>query len=187
MKDKHISTIWLIYTVVMALIGSQLEGREPVAEKAFLLALFAQILLGVWILLSVAINFLIIYFNIRFKIPAPKRFKDKITPIYELVTYHEAVDYFTIKKYVLKWEEFNYETNLFYIVPFVSLLLKYKYVEIGEYEFEHNISDVTDIALLYEDKYNEIHAKELESKTEKDIKANRINKLNKTFLENYEN
>jgi hypothetical protein len=103
------------------------------------------------------------------------------------VTYHEAVDYFTIKKYVLKWEEFNYETNLFYIVPFVSLLLKYKYVEIGEYEFEHNISDVTDIALLYEDKYNEIHAKELESKTEKDIKANRINKLNKTFLENYEN
>jgi hypothetical protein len=187
MKDKHISTIWLIYTVVMALIGSQIEGEEPLPEKIFFSALIAQFLLVIWILLSFAINFLILYSNIRFKIPAPKRFKDKITPIYEMATYHEAVYHFTIKKYVLKWEEFNYETNLFYIVPFVSLLLKYKYVEVGEYEFEYEISGITDIALLYEDRYNEIHAKELEIKTEKDIKTNRINKLNKTFLENYEN
>jgi hypothetical protein len=171
----------------MALIGSQLEGEEPVAEKVFISALFSQFLLVVWILLSFAINCLIIYSNIRFKIPAPKRFKDKITPIYEMATYYELESYFTIKKYVLKWEEFNYETNLFYIAPFGSLLLKYKYVQVGEYEFEDKIGDVTDIAILYEDKYNKIHAKELESKTEKDIKTNRINKLNKTFLENYEN
>jgi hypothetical protein len=116
----------------------------------------------------------------------PKRFKDKVTPIYEMVTYYELESYFKVKKYELKWREFNLETSLFYIVPFSALFLNYKYEEVGEYEFEYEISGITDIALLYEDKYNEIHAKELKIKTEKDIKINRINKLNKIFLENYE-
>jgi hypothetical protein len=171
----------------MALIGSQLEGEEPLIEKIFISAIIAQFLLVIWILLSFAINFLTLNSNIRFKIPAPKRFKDKVTPIYELVTYHEFVYYFTIKKYVLKWEEFNYETDLFCIVPFVSLLLKYKYIEVGEYEFENKISSITDIAVLYEDRYNEIYEKNLKIRTDEDIKIDMISKLNKTFLENYEN
>jgi len=185
MENKH-TEIWLTYTAIMALLGTQLEGTESIAEKIFFSILAAQIILGAWILISMIINNLLLYSNLRFKITAPKRFKDKVTPIYEMVTYYECDSYFKVKKYELKWKEFDFETSLFFIVPFSALFLNYKYIEVGEYEFEFEISGITDIAALYEDTYNEIHAKELKIKTKDDIKTNRINKLNKIFLENYE-
>ena len=184
MKDES-SEIWLIYTAIMTLIGSQFVSKS-IAENIFISILASQILLAIWIIISIIANSIILECKFRFKISAPKRFKDKVTPIYAIITYHELETYFKVKKYELKWKEFNLETSLFYSVPFASLFLKYKYVEVGEYEFEYEISGITDIALLYEDKYNEIHAKKLEIKTEKDIKTHRINKLNKIFLENYE-
>jgi len=126
------------------------------------------------------------YIDARFKIPAPKRFKTKITPIYEINIYEDYKDFFTVSKHELKWVDFDGYTYLFWFIPFVSLFQHYKYVEVATYEFDTKLEEDTDIGALWEEKFAEKDLKQQIKETEEERLIARVNTLNKTFKDNYE-
>lgn len=89
MKDNIIISLWIIYTVGFGLLGVTLDQNADNIEIFGLCCLFAQLILAVYLLLVGGFNTLLGKFKFRTKISPPKRFKNKVTPIYELITYEK--------------------------------------------------------------------------------------------------
>jgi hypothetical protein len=185
-KDDIVLTLWATYSLGFASLTATLEGRETVVEKFFLGLLFGQIILAIYLLIVLCFNASLRCLKFRIKLPPPKRFLVKITPIYEVNVYDEIDDYFDIIKYELAWVDFNSFDYKFYILPFCTLFKRYKYYEAGSYGFEQKLEESADIGLLYEEKFAEKNKKQMEVETAKQKELDKINKLNKVFKENYE-
>lgn len=187
MKDNIILGLWAIYSISLATLSVVYAGQEDKLEAFGLGCLFAQILLGVYVLLVMLINTGVRKIKHRFKIPAPKRFKNKVTPIYKLNSYEEAKNWFSISKYQLEWTDFDATSYRFWLLPFITLFQRYKYVPVDFfYEFEMDLDGVTNIGLLWEGEFARRNSKEIEVKSAAQKELEKINNLNKVFLENYE-
>jgi len=183
MKDNIILCLWIAYTIGFGLFGVYIDQKADAVEMFGLSCLFGQILLGIYLLLILLLNTMVGKINYRFKIPPPKRFKNKVTPIYKLNVYEGTKNCFSISKYQLEWVDIDFLNYRFSLIPFSALFQRYKYVPVDFfYEFEMDLDGVTDIGLLWESEYS----KELELKSAAQKEKDRVNKLNKVFLENYE-
>jgi len=158
-----------------------LEGKEPFVEKLFIGLLVSQVALGLYILLVLIINCCISGISFRFKLSPPKRFKTKVTPIYKGIAYEEY-GCFTICKYELTWMDFDGNSYRSYLLPFASIFQRYKYKNVGSFEFDYDLDGITDLEALFEGKLVEKN----KIKTEKQRQLDRIDNLNKVFKENYE-
>lgn len=182
MKDRIILFLWVFYTIGFGVLGITLDPKADAIEMFFLSCLFSQIILAGYVFLVLVFNSLLSNFKFRVKLSPPKRFKNKVTPIYELNVYEEVRNWFSISKYQLEWTDFGATSYRFWLLPFITLFQRYKYVPVDCYEFEMDLDGVTNIGLLWEGKYS----KELEVKSAAQKELEKVNKLNKVFLENYE-
>lgn len=72
-------------------------------------------------------------------------------------------------------------------MPFITLFQRYRYVPVDFfYEFEMDLDKIENIGLLWEGEYAKKYSKEIELKTAAQKELEKVNKLNKVFLENYE-
>ncbi len=186
MKDNVVTILWGACTLIFGVLTSQLDGSESTVEKFSLGLLFAQIILGIYLLLVLGFNCLIGNIKFRFKLPPPKRFLTKVTPIYKVSVYEEVENYFNISKYELAWIDFCSGNYRFWLLPFCGLFQIYKYQPIGFYAFEQKLEEGIDIGAMYEVKFAEENKKQIEERTAEQKELDKIDKLNKTFLENYE-
>lgn len=183
MKDNIIACLWIVYTIGFGVLGITLDPKADAIEMFFLSCLFSQIILAGYLLFILIFNSLLSNFKFRIKLSPPKRFKNKVTPIYKLNDYG---GYLSISKYQLEWVDFSTGSYRFILLPFITLFQRYKYVPVDCYEFEMDLDGVTDIGLLWESKFAKKHSKEIELKTAAQKELEKVNKLNKIFLENYE-
>ncbi len=183
---KKLQVIWLLYTLTLGYLTTYLEGEESFPKKFFLGVLGATLILGIYVVFNLILNGCVQYLNVRFKFPPPKKFKNKITPIYKIVSF--VGDYNTVYKYELKWEDIDMGDIELYLIPFSSLFQKYRYIQCNfRYDFEERLENIQNIEELYE---TALEVKKIKDKKENDVYAreiNKLNELNKTFLENYEN
>ncbi|HSE99739.1 MAG TPA: hypothetical protein VLA48_02495 [Nitrososphaeraceae archaeon] len=187
MKDNIILCLWIVYTIGFGVFGVYIDQKADAVEVLGLSCIFAQILLGIYLLLVLGFNSLLSRFiKFRIKLSPPKRFKNKVTPIYKLVPWEETKNCFSISKYQLEWTNFGATSYRFWLLPFITLFQHYKYVPVDCYEFEMDLDGVTNIGLLWEGKYAKKYSKELELKSAAQKELEKVNKLNKVFLENYE-
>lgn len=186
MKKNIILVLWIIYSLGFGLLITTLEGKESFIEKLFLGLLVSQIVLAFYALLVMIINCSIKELSLRFKISPPKRFKTKVTPIYEVTTYEETSSYFSIGKYELAWIDFDSNNSRFYLLPFVTLFQRYRYKAVDFFDFEQKLEENTDIENLFEEKFAEKNKKQIEKETAEKREKDKIDSLNKVFKENYE-
>jgi len=186
MKNNIITALWVTYSLSFGYLMTTLEGEAPFKEKFGLGLLGAQIILGIYLILVLGFNCAIRESKIKFKLPPPKRFLTKITPIYKVSVYEEVENYFNISKYELAWIDFCSENYRFWLLPFCGLFQRYKYQAVGFYAFEQKLEEGMNIEDSYETKSAEENKKQIEEKTAEQKELDKINKLNKIFLENYE-
>lgn len=182
---KKLSIIWLLYTITLGYLSTYAEGGESFLEKFFIGILAANVILAIYITFNLILNGCVQYLNVRFKFLPPKKFKNKVTPIYKITSFTN--DWNTIYKYQLEWEDIDMGDIELYLIPFSSLFQKYRYVQCSfRYEFEERLENIQNIEELYE---TALEVKKIKDKKENDVYAreiNKLNELNKTFLENYE-
>lgn len=186
MKDSLILVLWIIYTIGFGVLGITLDPKADAIEMFGLSCLFAQIVLAGYLFFISVFNVIISNFKFRIKLSPPKRFKNKVTPIYELVPWEETKNCFSISKYQLERTDFDSGCYRFWLLPFITLFQRYKYVPVDCYEFEMDLDAVTNIGLLWESVFAKRYSKESELKTAAQKELEKVNKLNKVFLENYE-
>lgn len=112
-----------------------------------------------------------------FKIPPPKRFKNKVNPIYKIKKDSEG--WYSVSKFELQW---NNEHDLANAIPFSKLFATFDYIFVGSYLFNIELEGITDIEKLWEEE----DAINLAEKELKQRKTDKLEQLNKTFKENYE-
>lgn len=126
---------------------------------------------------------------IEIKLPKRKRYKTKVTPIYQL----EESDYTTGGYYIRKWEldymdEFGLQMLMVFI-PYPIKLLRYKYttknyIYLGD---KTNVLEITeDLGDMFERLWAIEHAKEIEDNRIRKEYQDNLNRINKVFNENYE-
>lgn len=179
-----LNILWGVYSVCFGVLGIYLVDENPQKDTIFLVfALAAQLVLGAWAFLSAVINVVVLEFtDKRFKIPPPKRFSTKQTPIYKLESWDKK---WSVTKYELQWCE-NWEHPSSWLIPFSSFFVRFKYVDVGEYVFDYDLEGITDIGMLWEKRFTEVNIEISAKKTEEQKRTDKIAELNKTFLENYE-
>ena len=125
---------------------------------------------------------------VKIKIPKPKKFLTKVSPIYEVKDDNWNEGYF-IHKYELTYRQKGGVQFLLILIPYPIEILFYEYEWCGSMFLCKNDEIETidrDIKDIYEEKA-EIQRLEYEKdKSIKDSKKNKINQLNKVFNENYE-
>ena len=124
---------------------------------------------------------------LEIKLPKRKRYKTKVTPIYQLEESDLSGGY-----YIIKWE-LSYEDDfglqmLMVFIPYPIKLLRYKYVVAGTVSLGNiKIEEITeDIGITFERLWWVGHAKEIEEKRIRDEYKANLNRINKVFNENYE-
>ena len=124
---------------------------------------------------------------IEIKLPKRKRYKTKVTPIYQLEESDLSGGY-----YIIKWE-LSYEDDfglqmLMVFIPYPIKLLRYKYVVVGTTSLGNiKIKEITeDIGVTFERLWAIANAKEIEEKRIRDEYKNNLDRINKVFNENYE-
>lgn len=185
MKNNIILILWIAYTISLGILGVFLDEKADAIEMFGLSCIFAQLILSGYLLLVGGFNDLIGKFKFRVKLSPPKRFKNKVSPIYKLTVWEGTKNCFSIGKYELQWVDF-YESYRFWLLPFTALFQRYKYVAIDYYEFEIDLDGVTNIGLLWESEFARRHKKEIDLKSAEQKELEKVNNLNKIFLENYE-
>ncbi len=124
---------------------------------------------------------------IEIKLPKRKRYKTKVTPIYQLEESDLSGGY-----YIRKWEldyddEFGLQMLMVFI-PYPIKLLRYKYIT-NKYVYlrEIKIEEITeDLGNMFERLWAIENAKEIEEeRIRKEYKDN-LDRINKVFNENYE-
>lgn len=125
---------------------------------------------------------------LEIKLPKRKRYKTKVTPIYELCESDFSIGYF-IRKWELDYQdEFGLQMLMIFI-PYPIKLLRYKYVsneyvDLGE---KTKISEITeDIGEIFERLWAIENAKEIEERRVKKEYKENMNRINKVFNENFE-
>jgi hypothetical protein len=125
----------------------------------------------------------------RFKLPIQKRFKGKMSPIYQLSSWNDGHDYlYWVTKWELKYSEIGMGSTQSIFIPFSVLFSRLNYVQLKSYK----LGVLTDKELLKLDialewhKANQIASDKEQAKQNKKEEYNAlINRVNKDFKENY--
>lgn len=164
-------------------------------ENIFVFALGTVLILMVWLVFGLSVSSFFSRFKwynkIKFihKFKIPKRYKSKVTPIYELVESDWDGHRLVIKKWSLQY----YEPEIYQIL---SLMLIYptKFLRYG-YQFEDSVflclkKDIESLNGTLEENYERIWGEQNKEYQEevrvKNTRNKMIEDLNKTFLENFE-
>lgn len=124
---------------------------------------------------------------IEIKLPKRKRYKTKVTPIYQLEESDLSGGYY-IRKWELDYEDEFGLQMLMVFIPYPIKLLRYKYITnkyvyLGEIKIEEITEDLGD---MFERLWAIENAKEIEEeRIRKEYKDN-LDRINKVFNENYE-
>lgn len=148
------------------------------------------LLVVVWVGLNLSFNMLLSRITKRFKLPTQKRFKGKMTPIYELSSWVSGSGdrWYWVSKWEIKYSEFDISSWQYGFIPFSGLFSRLKYVNVGKYKLgvlkDKEVVKL-DIALEWE-KQNQIklekeHTKEMKSEEHQKL----VDYVNKNFNENY--
>jgi hypothetical protein len=137
----------------------------------------------------------------KIKLPLPRKFKNKVSPIYKLVErgsgYFETrrliekgSGCYEIEKWGLEYTEIGGWRST--LIPLIGFFEEQKFVHIGTLgEFNtisfsnNNIKFLNSLDTNYEDLLNQKMKAELLKKAEDEIRLSPINKLNKKFNDNY--
>ena len=146
-------------------------------------------LVVVWVIFNLLFNGLFTFTTKRFNLPVQKRFKGKMTPIYELSSWNDGHDrFYWVCKWELKYSEFDMGTWQSISIPFSVLFSRLNYVRVGT----HKLGALTDKEVAKLDisiewyKLNQVkREKELAEEIKSEEYNNLINKVNKDFKENY--
>lgn len=183
MKDKYITIIWAVATVVFSIWLTSIIGEgEDYVECLAISALTFQMILGAYFAISLTINgALREYVSYRFTLPIKEKFKNKKSPIYEL-QYSYLNGTYGISKWELNWCDSNY-----YFIPFSALFQTYKYVEVDNYGsfIESELSNLKSLKKAYEDMYKADKLSNSIKLSEKDKLKHKVEKLNMEFTNNY--
>jgi hypothetical protein len=148
------------------------------------------ILLGtVWVIFNLFFNGFLSCTTKRFKLPTQKRFKGKMTPIYELGSWSDGHEkHYWVTKWELQYSEFEMGSWQSISIPFSVLFSRMQYVRVGT----HKLGVLTDKEVLKLDialewhKLNEIQReKELAKEIKSEEFQSMIDYINKDFKQNY--
>lgn len=124
----------------------------------------------------------------KIKLPLPRKFKNKVSPIYRLVP--KVSGNYEIEKWSLEYVEIEGWRTIF--IPLMGLFEEQKFVHVGTLgNFNSMFNSVNNIKFLnsldtnYEDLLNQKMKAELLKKAEEEIRLSPIKKLNKKFNDNY--
>ena len=127
------------------------------------------------------------YIAINIRLPKRSRFLTKVDPIYELVG---TWDGWVIRKWSLEYSDNSFAIaffSLFLVYP--VNFYRYTYVEKGTIYLPKNLK-VADIDRslgdIYEEEWRIVHADRLSEEAKQKAKEDKIDELNKVFIENYE-
>lgn len=148
-KDRILTILWFTYSFGVGFFLTTLEGKVSDFEKFGLGFLLAQLLLGVWIAISILSN---IPYRGVINLPKRKRFKKKVNPIYKIITNGDSV-FWRVEKFELQYDN-EHDFNTLILIPFARLFNVYRYVSIGFYDFEYDLEGVTNIGLLWEERFS---------------------------------
>lgn len=159
-------------------------------ENLFIVGVMSMI---VWIVIGF-FHMMLHIFNvwdkmaIEIKLPKRKRYKTKVTPIYQLEESDLSGGYY-IRKWELDYEDEFGLQMLMVFIPYPIKLLRYKYITnkyvyLGE---KTKVSEITeDLGDMFERLWAIENAKEIEEKRIRDEYKDNLNRINKVFNENYE-
>ncbi len=127
----------------------------------------------------------------RFKLPIPKRFRGKATPIYKLTDkFHGCQSEYFVSKYELKYEDFDFRDgdNWRWFIPFMFLFNIYRY----SLEYQFSIGKVSEIDVASLDIGTECEFRiarhkmlERKEKEKEAVHQYLIDKVNEKFNQNY--
>jgi len=125
----------------------------------------------------------------RFKLPIQKRFKGKMSPIYQLSSWNDGHDYlYWVTKWELKYSEIGMGSTQSIFIPFSVLFSRLKYVRVGT----HKLGVLTDKEVLKLDialEWHKLNQIQREKELAKEIKSEEfqsmIDYINKDFKQNY--
>jgi len=187
LKEKRNEWLWLIWTTltivfsfIFPIICLTEDKSVDFGEKIFLSAvLFCCISVAYRLLVFCFNSFLAKLVKKRFKID---RLKGRVTPIYEM---KEGIESFIIRKFSVVYTPLNLEWS----VPFSVLFEEQEYLLEDSYKFfkeqGYILEEIKDISLLWEERDASEKLKHNKKISEKIIKQQKIDNLNKQFNENY--
>lgn len=125
---------------------------------------------------------------IEIKLPKRKRYKTKVTPIYQLEKSDLSGGYH-IRKWELDYDDEFGLQMLMVFVPYPIKLLRYKYIT-NKYIYlgdQTKVSEITeDLGDMFERLWSIENAKEIEEKRIRKEYQDNLDRINKVFNENYE-
>jgi hypothetical protein len=128
----------------------------------------------------------------RIKIPPPKRYKNKKSPIYQL---RQGIfsSFYSIQKWEIGWTDVYENKGWYILIPFSGFFMHKRYILLndtyGEYtkkDIEDSYPELHDIAATYEKYKKEAEKKYRNLMKEEDLFENTLKDINSEFLENYE-
>jgi hypothetical protein len=179
LKEKRDSYLWLtLFTLFTIFVVSTIYsvGNNLITNDQTISYTFS--FLGFFIIyrvLTFCFNFLLAEIvKKRWKI---NRLKGRVTPIYKL---EEQYGEYSVIKYSAEYTELN----LMWTIPFSVLFLEQEYIVQGAYKVGA-LKDVISLEDYYEDADKRNKLNQQAKNTAKNNKKQKIEILNKTFIENY--
>lgn len=170
-RNTDFTLVWAVISFIVWIVILFKYGRS---DETLVLLILSQFCFLSYRVLTYGFNSLLLLFCAKkFKI---NRLKDKVSPIYKIEGWEE---YFKIKKYSVYYTKLDLKWS----VPFSVLFEEQEYLYDGEHAF---ISVPKDIAIAWEAEESKKRDKMVLEITQKHKKQQKLDKLNKIFLENYE-
>lgn len=130
--------------------------------------------------LSFVINKTIELSKLSFPTKLPKKFKDKMTPIYRI-----EKEYWNIEKWELQNTVLANWHGVYMMCPFTALFREWRYVKVRTVRNNTPADQIEDLADMFEFLAAEEDFKKLKELEEQERKDAPYKRLNKDFLENY--
>ena len=123
---------------------------------------------------------------ILIKLPTPKRFKGKLTPIYKVTTDHCFGKKYAIEKWEIMYTGEIWVNIINFILPYPVIFKIQRYKHVGTFPCVSLLEDITeDISIMYERLYEDHMLIYNTSLNSEKSKKDKLNQINKTFNENY--
>lgn len=166
----------ICYAVLCILALSGVGCAMYMEDKIGLI--FPTFVLSAYCVATMILNWLLSYFPRKIKLPIPKKYAKKKSPIYKLDFSHWG--HYRIQKWELKYVSFETMGGYMFFVPFCSLFSSYRYTitkTLGQY-LEEEIGGIEDLETEFE-------RRQQEKKRAISIQQHKIKTLNSEYDENY--
>lgn len=176
MRELICFCLLLLFAAVFPLCWATIDNGEMYVKSA-------GISLFVGMILSSILNHLIKNTGFHFPTKCPKKFRDKLTPIYKI---RQEASIFYIEKWEIQNRAVEVDFGGYATFPFIALFKEWGYVNVMTVQEEHlaleNIENLADVFKFLAEKEDLKKLRKLEAKEKKNEP---INRLNKPFKDNY--